>query len=213
MPADADDPALGVSPTDPSATTNSNTNTRNTNTNTDATDATDTGTFGNWGNQESWAPTTARDSLQDSLLSLTRRHSLPTHAALVGLLGRFGRARDGEGTATATATATIRDISATTSATPSSPTPGIGRSRSNSFAVGTAAADRYRYGHRHTRSEADHQPVVVVKNYPAARTQVPRVIEEEEEMEVSLPKIDDFSWGSILKSVDPQGKLCFPEDS
>ncbi|KAI5816969.1 hypothetical protein BZA77DRAFT_46412 [Pyronema omphalodes] len=208
MLGDADDPGVGVSNSNSNSSSehlavtgsNSNTNTPSNTTNTN-TDATNSGTFGNWSNQESWVPTTARDSLQDSLLSLTRRHSLPTHAALVGLLGRFGRggrARDGIA-ATDTNTATMRDIAVAPAST------GIARSRSNSFAVGTAAAaDRYKYGHRHTRSEADHQPVVVVKNYQPPRTQVSRVVEEEEEMEVALPKIDDFSWGAILKSVDPQ---------
>jgi hypothetical protein len=127
-------------------------------------------------------------SAHSVLLRLNRRHSLPTS----GLLSGFFRHGQGEHDTFTSAAAAANQSDTHT--------------RSASVVVSAVAdgvGNRHRYGHRHTRSEAYNQPIIV-KNYnPAARVQMEDLGDAGDE-DVQLPGIQDFSWGCILKAVDPQ---------
>ncbi|KAF8252993.1 hypothetical protein K440DRAFT_576857 [Wilcoxina mikolae CBS 423.85] len=145
------------------------------------------------------SPPSELSSAQNSLLRLSRRHSLPANVALSGLLGFLSQLPDrNDGRDAAAAALSGRRPRV------------IEHTRSSSVIVtrnstgSEGAINRHRYGHRHTRSEAYDQPIIV-KNYnPGTTAPAPQPIEEEDEMDVQLPSLGDFSFDGILKAVEPQ---------
>jgi len=119
------------------------------------------------------SPPSELSSAQNSLLRLSRRHSLPANVALSGLLGFLSQLPDrNDGRDAAAAALSGRRPRV------------IEHTRSSSVIVtrnstgSEGAVNRHRYGHRHTRSEAYDQPIIV-KNYnPGTTAPVPQPIEE-----------------------------------